>query len=328
MSKRQDAQSPMAQSIHLSFNFLYFAVIILALAWLFSGIKQVSQGEQAIVLRFGKVHKLKKTPGLVFALPKPFDIVMMIPSQKRQLSLEVDDLTYIGNNQSKIEEPQKKVGLHPRQDGGYVLMGNGGILHLKGLVIYSIQEPLKAKLGVADLKSSIRRLFCDSAIHVCGQTTIEQILITEPEKVKTRIMNGMNNMALKLNIGIYIGRVDLVASLPKKAKDAFDKAQRASAQSSSAVARAQKSARLKIQDANREKASILSNAEAVKKEIISNAKIITNKILAKKEFAKGKKRENLFRRIHHQAYTTGLEQAGKIILIPDESVSSIFIPAE
>ncbi|MCB9481710.1 MAG: hypothetical protein H6680_07850 [Desulfobacteraceae bacterium] len=323
MSEKNSTASAMAESIHLSFKFLYLAITILAAAWLFSGITQVSSGEQAIVLRFGKVHTIKKEPGLVFALPKPFDTIIIIPSLKRQLSLEVSDLAFIENKNNG-----NKAGLHPRDDGGYLIMGDGGILHIKGVIIYSITNALKANTGVADLKSSIRRIFCDAAIHICAGSTTEQILITEPEKIKTQIMNKMNSAATVLGLGIRIGRVDIMASLPKKAKDAFDNAQSASAQSSSDVARAEKSARLSIQDANREKASIISSAEAVKKEIISRAEIITNKILAQKENAKGKKRENLLRRIHHEAYTQGLQQAGKIVLVPDESASSLFIPGD
>lgn len=326
MSVKTEPDSAVAEAVHKSFRFLYAVVAVLGVCWLFSGIKQIPAGEQAFVIRFGKIHRFCQEPGLVLALPRPFDTVMVLPSKERQISLDVSELEFL----RKEDDRSVGIGLHPRNDGGYVLTGDGGVVHLRAGIIYSIANPAKACLEVADLDAALKRAFCASAIEVCGGSTIQELLVTGLGRaagmIKTRMTERVGRG--RMDLGVIVRRVDLTAALPEKAQKAFDMAQSASAEASGAVAKAEKSARFELQEANREKTRILEDAQAKNREIISRAAIVTNDINSQMAHAQGSDRAGVLNRLYHESFDRDLQMAGRVIAVPGTQTSSIYIPAE
>jgi len=78
-----------AQSAELTFRFLFVLVAFLTAGWLFSNCRQVRPDSRAVVLRFGTVVR-EAGPGLLLALPRPIERVVILPSADRQIAFHLD----------------------------------------------------------------------------------------------------------------------------------------------------------------------------------------------------------------------------------------------
>ena len=69
----EDARArALAEALQSSFKVIRVLMVVLAVAFLGSGITKVGVGEQALLLRFGE-YKEPLPPGLHFAWPNPID---------------------------------------------------------------------------------------------------------------------------------------------------------------------------------------------------------------------------------------------------------------
>ncbi len=78
------AAGPWAEAIGLAFKVIFALVLLAALAWPFSNVRQVYSDSRAVVLRFGRVARVQGA-GLPLAWPRPFERVVFLPAPERQL---------------------------------------------------------------------------------------------------------------------------------------------------------------------------------------------------------------------------------------------------
>src|ERR1700684_791105 len=79
---------PWGQSVALAFRFLLLGAVVIALGWLVSNIRQVPPDSQAVIVRLGAVARVQG-PGLLLALPRPIDQVVLVPSSARQIQFAI-----------------------------------------------------------------------------------------------------------------------------------------------------------------------------------------------------------------------------------------------
>ena len=74
-----DARSrALAEALQSSFKIVRVFMLVLAVAFLCSGITKVNENEQALLLRFGVYKSPPLSPGLHFAWPYPIDEIVKI----------------------------------------------------------------------------------------------------------------------------------------------------------------------------------------------------------------------------------------------------------
>jgi membrane protease subunit HflK len=156
MEQLDAAGRSLTRALQVSFTILKLIMIVLLVMFLFSGVFQVQQDEEALLLRFGKIVGAAEDPvykpGIWFAFPEPINEIIRIPV-KREQSLGIDTFWYFETEREKLNpRPASQVTgpLDPVMDG-YTLTRNDkvegvsgtdyNIVHSKWTVKYRIGSP-------------------------------------------------------------------------------------------------------------------------------------------------------------------------------------------
>jgi len=155
------ADKSLSEALRISFIILKVIMIVLIVLFLASGFKTVGSGEQAIVLRFGKIKGVGENrlldPGAHWILPYPIDEIVKIPV-KTKVNLAINSFWYFQTREDMLSEAPPRIrpgmGLRPLLDG-YCLSrsekdtetaaGSDGsdynIVHTKWQLTYQIDDP-------------------------------------------------------------------------------------------------------------------------------------------------------------------------------------------
>ncbi|MEM7627369.1 MAG: SPFH domain-containing protein [Planctomycetota bacterium] len=129
------AQQSLSDALRVSFGLLRAVMIILVVAYLFSGIYQVGEQEEAVVTRFGKIVTDsegidRKAQGLHFGWPFPIDNVVTVPVNERPIDIS-RTFVYEGEGGPRP--------LNPEQDGS-LITGDANIVHARFTATYQISD--------------------------------------------------------------------------------------------------------------------------------------------------------------------------------------------
>ena len=134
----EDARArALTEALQSSFKVIRVLMVVLAVAFLGSGITKVDIGEQALLLRFGE-FKRPLGPGLHFAWPNPIDRIVKV-----DVSKNVTIASDVGWSTAEGGEPQDSFSYDPNLDG-YTLTGNGNTVHIKAVMNFSLEDSEKA----------------------------------------------------------------------------------------------------------------------------------------------------------------------------------------
>lgn len=129
------AQQSLSDALRVSFGLLRAVMVILVIAYLFSGIYQVGEQEEAVVTRFGKVVTDsqgidRKAQGLHFGWPFPIDNVITVPVNERPIDIS-QTFVYEGEGGARP--------LNPEADGS-LITGDANIVHARFTATYQITD--------------------------------------------------------------------------------------------------------------------------------------------------------------------------------------------
>jgi regulator of protease activity HflC (stomatin/prohibitin superfamily) len=300
----KDAREPegaWAQSLALSFRFLFIAVYVLGFAWAVSNVRIVPPDSRAVVLRFGSIAR-EAGSGLLLAFPQPIEQVIVLPSADRQIEYPVKAFAAPGVIVVSGTQPSTGravlVSQNPRENAGMLLTGDMSVVHLDATLFYRITDARAYVLSADHVAPALERLFVASAVTVSGARDLDTILVARPEletsagaaragreRLRTDLMNEVNRRLAELatqgaSLGITVGRVDLLPSIPGEAKNAFDSVLIAIQEAETKAAQARTQAEQMAQSANQQKDRIVTDAEARAAEQLTNAQTRTAAIAA------------------------------------------------
>jgi regulator of protease activity HflC (stomatin/prohibitin superfamily) len=322
------------QSVALAFRFLFIGVAVLAVAWLASGFVSVDSGNRAVVMRFGKVDRVADA-GLVWAFPRPIEEVVILPGPERQLTQEVGALDL-----SKRLDAPADPALDLR-DGGYVLSGDGGAVHLGGVVTYHVSEVATYFSTRERLAPALERLFCASAIAAIAGRGLDGVLAVrsaseagdgavaaaaQRDGLRGDIRAQMNRRLTELALGVEVSRIDLTARLPQRAKPAFDQVLAAESEAARVVASARTDAEKYRQQGERDRTEILEGAQAKARETITDARVATDRIVALGAETTPERRALLLTRLYRERMETIMRRAGVVTLVDGREPVRLLIP--
>ena len=145
------AGQSLRRALKMSFTILKGIIAVLLVVFACSGIFQVQQDEEAILLQFGKIKGPVIKPGIKFAFPEPINEIVRIPVQ-RELSIPIESFWYYETPEEKLREFKRQVTgpLDPLKDG-YCLTRNDhiegmsgadyNIVHSAWTITYKISSP-------------------------------------------------------------------------------------------------------------------------------------------------------------------------------------------
>jgi regulator of protease activity HflC (stomatin/prohibitin superfamily) len=343
----REPEGAWAQSLALSFRFLFIAVYVLGFAWAVSNIRVVPPDSRAIVLRLGNVTR-EEGAGLLLAFPQPIEQVVILPSADRQIEYKVKSYAVTGVILISGTEisPGRAVLLSrdPRENTGMLLTGDMSVVHLDATLFYRITDATAYVLAADHVAPALERLFVASAVSVCSKRDLDTILVARPEletsagtaragreRLRTDLMNEVNRRLAELakqdaSLGITVGRVDLLPSIPGEAKAAFDSVLVVMQEAETKIAQARTQAEQMIQSANQNKDHIITDTQARATEQITYAQARTAAIGALAHSSQGLAGESLTSQIYADRIGPLLGKAAQVLTTDATGGAHLILP--
>ena len=189
----EDARArALAEALQSSFKVIRVLMVVLAVAFLGSGITKVGSGEKGLLLQFGKYKAPPLEPGLHFAWPNPIDqIVKVDVSQDFKITSDV------GWRTSDSENPEESFNFDPGY-AGYTLTGDGNTVHIKAVMNFKLSpEAITAYAFEFDDVTGFLQSALDNAVYHASASQSALDVYTDGKKkleddIRSRIKKVVN----------------------------------------------------------------------------------------------------------------------------------------
>jgi len=165
--------------LRFSLVWLIWAIPLLIILWLASGIFIVGPDEQGVVRRFGKAVRITE-PGPHYHLPIPIERADKVKvKQVRRTEIGFTTIT---------QGPPARYAFRPEES--LMLTGDEQIIDAQIIVQYQVSDPAKFLFNVRDLEApngAIKDAAEVALRHVVGQRPIDDVLIGEKLQVEINI---------------------------------------------------------------------------------------------------------------------------------------------
>ena len=225
------AQQSLSEALRVSFGILKIVMVVLLIAYAFSGTFSVGSNEVALRLRFGNYvgspgqRVLER--GTYLAAPFPIEQIVKVDTRPSTLLLEDEFWFETTKNDSGLTRSQlqfQKAGpLHPLRDGS-LITGDSNIVHAKWALTWRITDPVAylTNIGSKEVAQELVTLTSQQGIvHSIARLTADEILrgIVNREQMLGLIQQRLDDM----RTGITIDQVTLdKVSAPLRVMRSFD----------------------------------------------------------------------------------------------------------
>lgn len=225
------AQQSLAEALRVSFGILKIAMLVLLVAYAFSGTFSVGSNEVALRLRFGDYvgppggRVLER--GTYLAAPFPIEQVVKVDTRPATLSLDEAFWFETTENESGLTRTQLQLRraqpLHPIRDGS-LITGDSGIVHAKWTLTWRVSDPVEflTNVGTRELAEALVRLVAQQGIvHSVAGLSADEILrgIVNREQATGLMQTRLADM----RTGIKIDQLTLdKVSTPMRVGRSFD----------------------------------------------------------------------------------------------------------
>lgn len=265
------AGKSLSEALRISFIILKIIMIVLVIVFLASGFRTVEPNEQALVLRFGKIHGVGEDrvlgPGLHWVFPYPIDKIVKIPVAKKQ-NLPINSFWYYQKPSELLPGAKSRpsLTLNPIIDGYCITRGmrqiqtaasnasDYNIVHCKWQLTYKIDDPERffkntytddAKPGQSyadvieiSIKPLLENLFEDVVVTAMVHYTIDEA-ISSQDRIPKHVKRLLQEKLDRIESGIEVVSVQLTdITWPRQVDNAFLASIRASQDSQKAISEA------------------------------------------------------------------------------------------
>ncbi|GAB4164601.1 MAG: FtsH protease activity modulator HflK [Rickettsiaceae bacterium] len=253
----------------LQFNFnpklALLAIIVLVGLWLSSGIYKVEEGEQAIVVRFGKFNRVA-VAGLNYHLPSPIEeitVEKVDQSRRVEIGYRSTGRARIGGAVSATDVKTESI----------MLTGDENIVSLHVDVTWHISDLAKYTFNIMDPQETVKSAAESAIREVVGNTPIISILSNKKQAIAERIEQLIQATLDHYDSGVIIEQVKLLrAEPPEEVIAAYRDVQTAKADKEKVINEAEAYKNDILPRARGESAKITEEANGYKVEVTSRAK--------------------------------------------------------
>ncbi|MBP3866169.1 MAG: protease modulator HflK [Pseudomonas sp.] len=335
--------SPWQQAGRLAFLGLYAVTVFAAVAWGFSNVRQIDPQNRAVVLRMGALDRIQNA-GLLWAWPKPFEKVVIVPAADRVSERRIENLL---RSDVALQADRKASFATPVSDAlagsGYLLTGDAGVVQLDVRVFYNVTEPYAFVLQGEHVLPALDRLVTRSAVALSAARDLDTILVARPEligsdsqaaerreRLRGDLVQGINQQLASLSatgqgIGLQVVRVDVQSSLPGPAVNAFNAVLTASQHAEQAVAAARNEAAKVTQSATQQADRSVEQAQAQASERLAKAQADTSTIINLAKVQQAGNDSGLMLRLYRERMPRILGQAGSVTSVDPNDDSRLII---
>lgn len=244
---------------------VFIGIAILFSIWMASGIYEVKEGEQAIVIRFGKFHRTGM-PGLNYHLPSPIEKKTV---EKVDQSRRVE-IGYRSTGRARIGGA---VSARDVKTESLMLTGDENIIELNVDAMWHIKDLSKYIFNIVDPQETVKAAAESAIREVIGNTPITSVLSNQKQAIAIKIETLMQQTLDQYESGVEIEQVKLLrAEPPKEVIAAYRDVQTAKADKEKVINEAEAYMNDILPRARGEAAKITQAAEGYKAEVISKAK--------------------------------------------------------
>jgi membrane protease subunit HflK len=229
---------------------LIFAVLFAG--WLMTGIYFVNEGEQAVIIRLGRFDRVAG-PGAHWQLPPPFEARM----KYGVTTVRSDE---IGCDRSaQCADPEE----------GLMLTGDRNIVDVHFQVQYNISNVVDFAFNVrdpidtgrGDNPGAVRQVVESAMREVIGRRQLEPVITTDRASVEQEVQQLAQHVLDGYKAGVHVIQIQLLhVSVPPEVSAAFRD-----------VISAGQDAETAVNNANRDSARIVNDAEAYRGQVIRQA---------------------------------------------------------
>lgn len=264
--RRKGNNSPL-KDMKFNFNFtpnvLGLIVAGLALIWLASGIYEIKEGEEAIVVRFGKFVR-KGTAGLNYRMPYPIEY-SVIEKVNQSRRIEIGYRSGIVSRGSTSATREMAIE-------STMLTGDENIAYLNCDVMWHINNLEEYVFNVLAPEETVKTAAESAIREVIGKTPIASVLSSQKQEIANKVAALTQKILDGYKVGVEIDQVQLLkAEPPSDVIDAYRDVQTSKADKEREINQAQAYNNDILPKARGDAAKLIQEAEGYKQEVISKA---------------------------------------------------------
>ncbi len=267
----EDARTrALAEALQSSFKVVRVLMVVLAVAFLGSGITKVGPGEKALLLRFGAFQR-PLPPGLHFAWPNPIETIEKVKVSKIMTITSDVGWRTAAEEEGGPQGPEDSPSFEPEYHG-YTLTGNGNTVHIKAVMNYSLQdtdEAIKAYAFDFDDVTDFLQSALDNAVYhaSANHSALDALKRTKLEEdIRERfkkVVNDVHGLPIVVD-----GTIQLEVQVPGDVEPAF-----------AAFGTSDTVSKTTISEAKKKAGNMVTNAEGQAKVIQSGGETIADRLL-------------------------------------------------
>jgi membrane protease subunit HflK len=237
---------------------------LLAGLWMLSGIYEVKEGEEAIILRFGSFVR-KGNPGLNYHLPVPIENLII---EKVNKSRRIE----IGYRSSAPSRYSASTNSRDISAENTMLTGDENIVYLNADIMWHIKNLEDYTFNVLIPEETVKTAAESAIREEIGQIPISSVLSSRKQEIADRIEVLTQEMLDLYGVGVQIDQVQLLKAEPPPAViDAYRDVQTSKADKEREINQAQSYNNDILPRARGRAAKLLEEAEGYKREVIAKA---------------------------------------------------------
>jgi len=318
------------QAVRLVSVLLSAIMVLAAAGWATSNIREIAPQNRAVVLRLGALNRVQES-GLLWALPAPFEKVLLLPDAATILERRINGL--LRSPAAQAGEADATAQSDTLAGSGYLLTADASVVQLDIRVFFRVTDPFAYVLQEEHVLPALDRLMTRSAVVICASRDLDSILVARPElvsadgdtaerreRLRADLANSINTSLRSLKstgmgLGIEVERADVQSALPATAVSAFDGVLTATQQAEQAIASAQNDAEKDKQAADQAADRIVQVAEAQSSERLAKARADTATVTGFASAQGSDSDPGLLRRLYRDRIAKILSQAGSVIAV-------------
>ncbi len=302
------------------FRRLPLLAALCAIVWALSGLTVIQGDEVGLLLRNGRLHRAAdgsaaRPPGLLFALPRPFDEVLRLPI-KRVFETELNDLHFAQTEDKRTRYlVSSRMGIDPEQVG-YALTGDQNVLHCAMIVRWQIGAPEVYGLQQADPEALLRAAVVSAMVQTLGELPVDTVLSDGRQGLVSRALRRAQVRLDALDSGVALLALELGdLAPPQQVKEEFSEVQSAFINAGTRTREAEEYAALQLPAARAERQRAVQAAEAEANVLRSRARADAAAFAALAAEARDEPGV-LRQRIYREKIEATLRDAGAVRFIP------------
>lgn len=189
-----------------------FAVIVLLLLWLASGLYRVDPKENAVIQRFGALSRIQTQPGIGYHLPWPVETITKLNvTEDRRITIGFSDQSFRIGSRSDISSES------------LMLTADANILDIDVVVLWNIDSAENYLFKIRNQEETIKRVAESAIREIVGQTNLQPIITKGRDQVAARIQELTQSILNSYQSGVSIKQVLIQdATVHPDVMDAFD----------------------------------------------------------------------------------------------------------